>query len=70
MRIWYGSLHEYVDQLSGMWGDYEARWGAVFITEDESAVIHGRIDDEVKAQGYWDNDLPAHWWREHHQAGL
>jgi len=34
------------------------------MTDGEAAVIHGRIDDEVKALGYWDDDLSAHWWRD------
>jgi hypothetical protein len=63
MRCWYRMLHENVDQLSGVWSDYDDRWGA-FIADDEAVVIHGRIDDEVKTLGYWDDDLPAHWWRD------
>jgi hypothetical protein len=63
LRLWYRTLHEDVDRLGGTWENYDPRWRG-FITEDEAALIHGRIDGEVKAQGYWDDDLPAQWWRD------
>ena len=56
MRACYRMDHEHVDQLRHAW------WHE-FITSEEAAVIHARIDAAVKAAGYWDDDLPAEWWR-------
>jgi hypothetical protein len=69
MRRWYEMLHEQVDRLAGMWEDYDPCYRG-FITEDEAVVIHARIDEEVKAEGYWDDGLPACWWRDEHRATL
>jgi hypothetical protein len=63
MRAWYEMLHEDVDLLNG-WDKCTAQGGLCsFLTAEEAAVIHDRIDAGVKADGYWDDDLPAQWWR-------
>lgn len=61
MRCSYRMWHNHVDQLRD--------WPRV-ITDEEAAVIHARIDDVVRADGYWDDDLPACWWRDEHRATL
>jgi hypothetical protein len=53
----YRVYHAQVDRMSG------GAWPS-FITREEAAAIHARIDAEVRAQGYWDDDLPAQWWRD------
>lgn len=50
----YGRYHEQVDEMQSVWG---------VITAEEAAAIHDRIDAAVKADGYWDDGLPAQWWR-------
>jgi hypothetical protein len=57
MRCSYRMWHDRLDQLRD--------WARV-ITDEEAAVIHARIDDAIKADGYWDDDLPAYWWRDEH----
>jgi hypothetical protein len=58
MRFCYRRYHEAVDELQQTW------FGLEFITGEEAAAIHVRIDAAVKERGYWDDDLPAHWWRD------
>jgi hypothetical protein len=66
MRIGYAMFHEHVDQMQD-----DCWFGAGrFVTDEEATAIHARIDDAVKADGYWDDDLPACWWRDEHRAAL
>lgn len=59
MRIGFSLFHDYVDRLHTDW-----LTGSGYVTDEEAAAIHARIDDQVRAFGYWDDDLPAHWWRD------
>jgi hypothetical protein len=60
IRIGYAMYHVHADRLRE-WNPWDG--DVAFLTEDEAQTIHDRIDAAIKADGYWDDDLPAQWWR-------